>query len=300
MGCCESVAQAPVEIIPDPAEDETCTFSIGRVGMLSSDYVAYQGPDNSIEERKWFFINKTGSIFGGVCEIHLENFIRGKIPDAPEKGEVLWKATFDSTPRFERHYKSPQSNDFFGWSSGFGDVDGEDFDDDYYFDGFSSMKSTRRIMKWKMTTTALISPGTRGEKYNNEKFQIEVFARGTAIAFYEQEINEQGEIRWDKDTRESVDKICVRILRGGKPLVAWGVEGERANSDFSLANDIFKMRLNGGWVSINPIIDTSPDWDPTLALIIAYMCAYEFSPSEIKNDFKPNFPSDPYAWGGGW
>ena len=44
MGCCESAPTAPEVIIPDPGEQEACTFSIIKsAGMMSSgSFLAYQ------------------------------------------------------------------------------------------------------------------------------------------------------------------------------------------------------------------------------------------------------------------
>ena len=41
---------------------------------------------------------------------------------------------------------------------------------------------------------------------------------------------------------------------------------------------------------MRPVIATQPNWDPTLALIIAYLCAYEYGPKAIKSDLNTKFP----------
>ena len=82
MGCCESTPTAPDVIIPDPGETEACVFTLKSMGMMSKDYVAYQGADTSDDTKKWQFVNKTGSIFGwGGAEIDIENFVRGGNPE---------------------------------------------------------------------------------------------------------------------------------------------------------------------------------------------------------------------------
>jgi hypothetical protein len=58
-------------------------------------------------------------------------------------------------------------------------------------------------------------------------------------------------------------------------------------------------QLAGGWFSMRPVIATQPNWDPTLALIIAYLCAYEYGPKAIKSDLNSDFPDNPRSWGGG-
>ena len=85
MGCCNSAPTAPENIIPDPGEAEPCTFSLKSAGMMSSDYIAYQGEETSDKEKKWFFVNKTGSMWGGDAVIEKIGFLKpGCFCFAPE------------------------------------------------------------------------------------------------------------------------------------------------------------------------------------------------------------------------
>ena len=52
MGCCESTPTAPEVILPDPGEDEACEFTLKKAGMISSDYLCYQG-DTTENDKKW-------------------------------------------------------------------------------------------------------------------------------------------------------------------------------------------------------------------------------------------------------
>ena len=58
--CCESAPSAPKEIIPDPDEITPCVFTLKSMGMLSKNYVAYQGEDTSDNTKKWQFVHKKG------------------------------------------------------------------------------------------------------------------------------------------------------------------------------------------------------------------------------------------------
>ena len=109
MGCCNSAPTAPENIIPDPGEAEPCTFSLKSAGMMSSDYIAYQGEETSDKEKKWFFVNKTGSMWGGDAVIEIENFVRGGNPEKPNQGEISYRCAFDSSPNFQKHFKAPSS-----------------------------------------------------------------------------------------------------------------------------------------------------------------------------------------------
>ena len=98
MGCGSST---PDVILDDPGEMEPIKVSIKSKMMgMSEDY-------NAVNEagQPWFFINKksTGSFFGsGNCIVELENFKTGSNPEKPKKGEVLWTAKFNQTPRFDQ------------------------------------------------------------------------------------------------------------------------------------------------------------------------------------------------------
>ena len=50
-GCCsrDVVVEAPEVIIPDPAENEVCQFTIKQAAFASRDYVAYRGHYNEVK-----------------------------------------------------------------------------------------------------------------------------------------------------------------------------------------------------------------------------------------------------------
>ena len=67
-----------------------------------------------------------------------------------------------------------------------------------------------------------------------------------------------------------------------------------------MTNAIFHMDINGGWFSSKPTIKTTSGWDPLFALMIGYLCAFEYSPKAIKHDLNSNFPENPHhtpGWG---
>ena len=103
MGCCSSTPTAPDVILPDPSESEACTFSLLKSGMFGGDYVAYKDEGTDDETKKWQFVNKTGSIWGGDAVIDIENFVRGGNPDKPKQGEVRTQSTHKSTKHAQEH-----------------------------------------------------------------------------------------------------------------------------------------------------------------------------------------------------
>mmetsp|Transcript_38735 Transcript_38735/g.124174 ORF Transcript_38735/g.124174 Transcript_38735/m.124174 type:complete len:141 (+) Transcript_38735:59-481(+) len=105
MGCCASTPTAPEVLLADPGPTEPQTFTLKSAGMLSSDFVAFKG-EAVDPQLKWFFVNKTGSFWGGgACTVDMENFVRGGNPDKPKQGQVLWSATFDESPTFDQRLK---------------------------------------------------------------------------------------------------------------------------------------------------------------------------------------------------
>ena len=310
MGCCESAPTAPEVIIPDPGETEACTFSIKSAGMMSSDYLAYQGESTDDNEKKWQFINKSGSFWGGDAVIEIENFVRGGNEEKPDQGQISWRCAFNSTPSFEKHFKAPSSgfSRFVAWfSNGSVDFDGEEPGDEVYFErGGWGMNDGgyRRVMKWKLETSASITAaGKRGAQFGDEGFSLNVFARGTSIADYDRN-DGPGDHEWNKQEKEFVDQLCFQVVQRstGMPIAMWGVPGDLQTDgvDVKMVNALFTMDMRGGWFSSKPLVNTAAGWDPLFALMVAHLCAFEYSPKAIKKDLNSNFPESPHGcpgWG---
>jgi len=191
--------------MPDPGETEACTFSLKKAGMMSKDYIAYKGEETENDADKWFFVNKTGSMWGGDCVVDIENFLRGGNPEKPNQGQISWHAEFNSTPEFQKQHKAP-STDFTRFTSWFTngrvDLDGEEPDDEVYFQsgGWGMADGgNRRVMKWSLNTNASITPaGPRGQQFGQDGFTLNVFARGTSIADYDRVEDEEGNVSWNR------------------------------------------------------------------------------------------------------
>ena len=191
------------------------------------------------------------------------------------------------------------------------DLDGEEPSDEIYFQqGGYGMNDggTRRVMKWSLTTAADITPGgpVRGAAYGPQGFKLNVFARGTCIADYDWIPETGGEnptaAHWSKTEKEFVDMLCFQVVQvsTGAVIAMWSVPGDLfTNGTMSqVTNALFNMDIRGGWLSASPLIQTATNWDPLFALMVAYLCAFEYSPSAIKKDLVSDFPSDPNGYPG--
>ena len=313
MGCCGSTPDAPENIIPDPGEQEACQFSLKSAGMLSSDYLAYKGDSTDDKEKRWFFVNKTGSMWGGDAIIEIENFVRGGNAEKPKQGEVSWVCDFNSSPTFQKQHMPPErdrsgfSRFIASFSNGLVDFDGgQEPADEIYFraagPGFQD-GGYRRVMKWSLETAATIAPaGARGAAFA-PGFQLHVFARGTSICDYDWEPPKAGERgKWSRREKEFVDQLCFQLVQTNTnaTIAMWAVPGDLESGAklVSMTNALFSMDLRGGWFSTKPLVNTSAGWDPLFALMVAYLCAFEYSPKAIKKDLDSDFPSNPNAWKG--
>mmetsp|Transcript_7284 Transcript_7284/g.30213 ORF Transcript_7284/g.30213 Transcript_7284/m.30213 type:complete len:311 (-) Transcript_7284:51-983(-) len=307
MGCCESTPTAPDVILDDPGEGEPCTFTLASTGTFSSDFTAYKG-ETTDPEAKWYFVNKTSGRSG--ARVDIETFRRGGDPEHPNRGEILWSATFDGTPPFSQHEMDAGRGDPLGGHAAFvptfavDSFEARDAPLDVYFE--RAGREFRdggpwRVNKWHLETTAAIKPGgARGGQYGEEGFVLHVFARGTAICDYDREV-EDGHTTWKQNVKEFVDQLCFSItqLSTQQTIASWWVPGDLdcheggPKPGVEQLNPLFKMSLNEGWFSKKPVIQTAEYWDPIFALTVAYLCGIEFSPAEIKRDLKSNFPSRP-------
>ncbi|KAH8064500.1 hypothetical protein JL722_1376 [Aureococcus anophagefferens] len=127
-----------------------------------------------------------------------------------------------------------------------------------------------RVIKWQLNTSAQIVPGTRGQAYGEHR--LDVWSSGTAICDYDYKDG-----RYHKNEAEFVDTLSFNL-----------VQCSTNQSDTA----VFAMSQKGGWFA-TPEVATKPNFDPTFALVVAYLCSKEYSPKAIMQDLKPVFPSRP-------
>ena len=127
--------------------------------------------------------------------------------------------------------------------------------------------------------------------------------RGTSIADYDRN-DGPGDHEWNKQEKEFVDQLCFQVVQRstGMPIAMWGVPGDLQTDgvDVKMVNALFTMDMRGGWFSSKPLVNTAAGWDPLFALMVAHLCAFEYSPKAIKKDLNSNFPESPHGcpgWG---
>lgn len=264
-GCCsgDSLPDVPAVIKPDPAMAGNITFVTKRLGMWGRDYSVHENvyPDNKeqVKEQMWLWLNKSD---GGIIDV--ENFVRGKNPDLPNKGEVLYSATVTERPYFEQFQRPAQTglmglaSRFMGFFGGTQSNDynpnassGYDSDDDFYY--INNPEHTRKfdsqgrrhqsqahhnmITKWRLNTKAVIQGGNTGRaaaQLNGQPIILEVFSKGTCATGWEDiertSTDENGDIRtyWDTEKHETewVDRIEFRLSCGGQFWASWYVIGD--------------------------------------------------------------------------
>merc|ERR1711972_241233 len=76
--------------------------------------------------------------------------------------------------------------------------------------------------------------------------------------------------------------------------VVFTVHGDSTDWTNNYATKLFTVQQSGGWFTKEPpTVSTQAGVDPVLALLIAHLCTREFSTSQIKSNFHPNFPHSP-------
>ena len=244
-GCCsrDVVVEAPEVIIPDPAENEVCQFTIKQAAFASRDYVAYRGTDTENDANKWYFLNKSGSKWGGDVCIEVENFVRID-PDDKDKGQILWRADFRDNPSFQQQIRNAGMSLFQMQFNGWGNPYPSNWGDDHYYmgrGGWDRDYVCTLFINWTMRSGATLTSAMRtGWGF---PVQIGVYAQGTAVArYYEVDVpvydqrqvgvNDDGSpvfervqvgyrSEWQKHVREYVDYVQFALLNAqtGVPVI---------------------------------------------------------------------------------
>lgn len=320
MGCCGG-SSAPEVILEDPGDEEPSTFSLQKVGMMSSNWNVYKGDEVGDINKKWFLFNFSGGD-RHAQNVDLENFNRGQDPSDKNKGEVMYSFIFDSKPTFFQTAPSKIGTMFDRftptWMQSTAVTD--DPDDESYFQmagpafrkqsweasGGGNDYGHNYILKFKMETEASIQCRKRG--LQGDAYKLKIFAKGTAIVDYDWVKGDSSKGHWKKNTKEFVDELAFQLLKvsTGEVIADWVGPGDREeafairmgkNADFAIDSPYFSMNVKGGWTYIKPVIYSKPGNDPIFALLLGYLAAIQYSPAEIKRDFVPNFPHEPPSSG---
>jgi len=188
--CCgtrDVVPDAPDVIIPDPEEDEQIVVTIDQAAIASRDYLAYRGLGTEDRNERWFFLNKSGSKWGGNVQMEVENFVRGLDPNDENKGQVLWRSDFIDQPFFQQQLRDVGGSMLQFAFTGFIDsmFDRPHYDDGYYIShggGWDRDYRTSLFLNWNMRTEASLSSTVR--KGFGFPVKLVVYAQGTGVARY--------------------------------------------------------------------------------------------------------------------
>ena len=169
------------------------------------------------------------------------------------------------------------------------------------------------ISKWSLATQANIFDGDlqRGAaSFGPYPVLLEVFSTGTVATSYE-EILSRVDVRDDegnvigqtenitnnKIETEFVDRVEYRLSFQGRLWCQFFVLGDSyavQNVDPTIDCPLFHTTVHGGWFSRTTFrTSTKPGVDPALAILIAQLCATEFSVAGVKANLNAQTPAYP-------
>lgn len=313
-GCCSSDAapDVPQDIKMDPGMNPI-TIQSAAFGTFggSRDFGVWENtrPADSGDQKKqmWLWFNKS-DLGPNRVRIDLENFRRGHNAEQPDKGKVLFYATMNEKPSFEYFQRAAGSgrDSFFGF---FGSSTYLEPEDIYYTNHIQHVRRLRNnattlghvITKWSTSAQVQFFDGDTGrgaDIMQKDPVVMEIYAKGTNVTTYQRwvEHSDNGpDTRYGSVTTELVDRIEYRLTF---KEALWGeffVEGDAASNqpaDPTIESPFFSTTLQGGWFARTVFTTkTKPDVDPALAILIAHVCATEFSVAQMKKDMAIPVPS---------
>ena len=135
---------------------------------------------------------------------------------------------------------------------------------------------------------------------------VHVFAAGTATCVYKRkEEGKEGTNNqpWETDVTEICDTVQFKVedAASGSVIAVWAIPGDGKFGKPQAASlnyecPLFKVTQGGGVGLLDrqpPVVTTAEGIDPTFALAVAHLSTQQFSVSEIKKAFRPDFPLDP-------
>ena len=325
----------PDEILPDPEIGEPTSIVVEKAGSnmmvraMSRDYEVLDAKrlDEKGKPKRWLFLNKSGSKWGGDCKIALENYIRINT-EKPKEGQILWEVDFHDDPYFQQYLRP--SGDRARLHSCLGELFGgfcqtRVYDDDHYFSyggGWGRGYEMTLIINWTMQSQAkLSSPNRPGYGVD---LRLGVAAKGTAVARYWQEriedyrsdsegrrIHVGHHYEWRHTEREYVD--CVQFalttacagegyaagqvvgMPDGTPAI-WAVDGDSSDYQCNYHSPFFSVtQPDAKLIESDPMrIETHACLDPAFCMLLGHLCTSEFSARAIKKAFNPDFPHNPH------
>mmetsp|Transcript_14063 Transcript_14063/g.42049 ORF Transcript_14063/g.42049 Transcript_14063/m.42049 type:complete len:298 (-) Transcript_14063:139-1032(-) len=297
--------------------------------MFNSDCEALRGHNPDGDNDRWFFLNRSQNE-GGVT-IEVENYVRDN-EENPEKGQVLWSASFPNRPQFSKTpderigyvqstgYVQSFDSDICGFFTGESPV--EEISDEWHYvdrtqtrqltpearlrrqnaidrDGYDYREIMKRygearIIKWRLQTDATVKAGTRLDQFlcGSDPMTLKVYSQGAAVCTYDKQTNEEGHTHWQKDTYEFVDYVDFQLKKTDDTIVA---QWRVTGDSFDQQSAILdtSMFYTNAEDRGKVKVTTKEGYDPTLCLLLAHVVNLEYSVDAIKSDFSPSFPGSP-------
>ena len=311
MGCGGSKhVAAPSEILPDPEAGACITATITAPTKVG-ECVVYRAAsaEDCIAANKWMVLTRDGPALAyariaraagkaASTKYAIENFVR-----TDGAGQTLWSATFGAPPTTKAEVRAPGTAPTMEkpkslvhatelWSS-----------DDKYTKLAEEASGGKQpaatlLANWTVTHTASIaSPSREGL---GVPLKLSVLASGGAVARYFKDAK-----GWKKDVKTFVDVVQFALLNAetGASIPLLGPHGH----SFSVPGDArekagtnsygcfcYNAMQAGGLASKHPlIVGTLPEFDPALALLLAYVAHKEIDAKAIKAALKLDFPAAP-------
>jgi len=330
MGCCcsqDSLPPVPKVIRPDPNPLEIMDVVVVKIGFFGRDYGIYDKvyPDNSHDRQEliWLWFNKSNKD-GNIhrIQIDLENFVRGHIDGNPDQGRVLYSARLSEKPMFNLIQKKVDDG-LVGMMYGLFTGNYKDPNDRMYVDHPNHEEKLRAadgitlqpevLIRWSFSSIVQIFDGDLGRGaavFGRDPIMLEVFAKGAAVTTYKRW--ERTVTTYDEDGKPNghrkesginkvestfVDRIEFRLSFRGSFWAEWFVQGDSfiyGAADATIDCPLFTTVVMGGWFSGTKFHTTTKyGVDPALAILIAQVCATEFSVGVIKSELQVNTPPNP-------
>jgi len=281
MGCCSSDANVyiPHDLLPDSFPTEICEFSIKRLGYCKPYFVVCQGSTYN-KYRHWLLLRKQSH--SEWRQIEIENFDwdkRNPDKNLRKKGKIFWDAIY-GRPTLQNQVANTGVPFIYGFYDNY-----QPYTDDFYIAHGQWIGDLCKIyerINWAFHSSVVLSPF--GERKSWGPLELKVYANGVALKVQ----SENPDSGMDFYEDNFVDRVEYQLVNPqGTILDQWFVLGETGSDrDGAVQWDsqYFSCQSKGSWSDFDEILVLSKEEsEPSLSLLVAFLCAFEFSPQGIKD-----------------
>lgn len=274
----------PDHILDDPKGPTE--FFVQKVSVMSSDYEVYLG-DKASKDTKWLVIDQQGSLWDKHCKFIVENYVR---PKGGKIGDGVCLASANIKPLTRDRYKYYDMD----WDT---DYKYEDSDDS---DGYSSSGSDEDLAevkekakcKWKADTEAEFF-SDREQKHRVAKCKIKAKGKAKKKKITKITRDEDGKEHTTEHTEheEKIKKFFYKLWIGDSDnMIPIKLHGSVNHGDGQLKweSQQFDCKIEGFWTP-KPHIMTKSEEYPAMDLLLGFIIANIFSPTDVAGHCSPNF-----------